>query len=162
MQLLEIIQALKMLLALGFTLYLIPEDIRCHRIKNRNLIIGACTLLVITALEIVLHFITPTQEIYFVPNLFAALLLGGFLLIANLLSKNGVGMGDVKLVALLSAYFTPAVSFIGLLIAMLISAIYGIIMISAGKKTRKHAVAFVPFLALGYLISILLMFGGII
>ena len=90
----------------------------------------------------------------------AALAGGGFLFLVVLAYPRGMGMGDVKLVAMMGLYLgrslTPAV-----LIGFAAGALVGIgMMVRHGAAARKRAVPFGPFLALGGLIG--LWFGDAI
>jgi len=80
---------------------------------------------------------------------------GGFLLIAALAYPGGMGMGDVKLAAVLGLLLGQSVA-PAVLIALISGVVVGVVVIarkgaSAGRKT---AVPFGPFLALGALVSV--------
>jgi leader peptidase (prepilin peptidase)/N-methyltransferase len=80
---------------------------------------------------------------------------GGLLLIAALLYPSGMGMGDVKLAALMGLYLGAAVA-PALLIGFLSGSIVGVAMIvREGASARKKGVPFGPFLALGGLVGLL-------
>lgn len=81
---------------------------------------------------------------------------GGFLLVFALAYPRGMGMGDVKLAAVLGLFLGRSVA-VAILSGVLIGAIVGGVVIarvgvSAGRKT---AVPFGPFLALGGVIALL-------
>jgi leader peptidase (prepilin peptidase)/N-methyltransferase len=85
-----------------------------------------------------------------VERLIAGAAAGGFLLLAVLAYPRGMGMGDVKLAAVLGLFLGRAVA-PGLLIALVTGVVVGgVIMahvgVAAGRKTK---VPFGPFLALG-------------
>jgi leader peptidase (prepilin peptidase)/N-methyltransferase len=79
---------------------------------------------------------------------------GGFFLIAALLYPRGMGMGDVKLAAVLGLYLGRAVA-PAILIALVSGVFVGAaIMVRKGAvEGRKTAVPFGPFLALGGMIA---------
>ncbi len=80
---------------------------------------------------------------------------GGFLLVAALAYPGGMGMGDVKLAALLGLYLGDAVV-AALVAAVLTGALVGIaVLISQGSGARKRAIPFGPFLALGGIVGLL-------
>jgi leader peptidase (prepilin peptidase) / N-methyltransferase len=83
-------------------------------------------------------------------HLIAAALAGGFLLIALLAYPSGMGMGDVKLAAVLGLFLGREVA-PALLIGLLAGTFFGVaVMARKGvAKGRKTAVPFGPFLALG-------------
>ena len=65
------------------------------------------------------------------------------------LYPRGMGMGDVKLAAVMGLFLGRAVA-PALLIGFAAGAIYGVALIArAGPEARKQAVPFGPFLALG-------------
>jgi leader peptidase (prepilin peptidase)/N-methyltransferase len=79
----------------------------------------------------------------------AALAAGGFLFVVALLYPRGMGMGDVKLVAMMGIYLGRAIA-PALLIAFAVGAVAGVALIARhGSEARKRAVPFGPFLALG-------------
>ncbi len=83
------------------------------------------------------------------PHLIAGAAAGGGLLIVSLLYPRGMGMGDVKLAAVMGLFLGRAVA-PALLIGFLFGALYGMALIARhGSSARKQAVPFGPFLALG-------------
>lgn len=80
---------------------------------------------------------------------------GGGLMLVALAYPRGMGMGDVKLAALMGLYLGRAVA-PGLLIGFFAGAVVGVaLIIRHGSEARKRAVPFGPFLALGGLIALL-------
>ncbi len=85
----------------------------------------------------------------------AALAAGGGLLLAALVYPNGMGMGDVKLAALMGLYLGAAVA-PALLVGFLAGALVGVgLMLRHGAAARKQGVPFGPFLALGGFVGLL-------
>ena len=95
----------------------------------------------------------------FVPEqLLAGTAAGGFFLLAALAYPRGMGMGDVKLAAVMGLYLGRAVApaiFLGLIAGVLVGA--AIIARVGAAEGRKTAVPFGPFLALG---AIAALFAG--
>jgi len=88
-------------------------------------------------------------------RLLAAAIAGGVLLLISLLYPRGMGMGDVKLAAVMGLFLGRAVA-PALLVGFLVGALYGIALIAArGAEARKTAVPFGPFLALGGVVGLL-------
>jgi leader peptidase (prepilin peptidase) / N-methyltransferase len=80
---------------------------------------------------------------------------GGILFSAALLYPRGMGMGDVKLAALMGLYLGSAVA-PAMLVAIATGAVVGVqLMLTNGSGARKQAVPFGPFLALGGVIGLL-------
>ena len=81
---------------------------------------------------------------------------GGLLLLTALVYPKGMGMGDVKLAALMGLYLGSAVA-PALLIGFLVGALVGVgLILREGAAARKRGVPFGPFLALGGFIALLL------
>jgi leader peptidase (prepilin peptidase) / N-methyltransferase len=85
----------------------------------------------------------------------SALAAGGFLFTSALLYPRGMGMGDVKLAALMGLYLGSVVA-PAMLIALGAGAIVGVgLMLRHGSGARKRAVPFGPFLAIGGVVGLL-------
>lgn len=77
-----------------------------------------------------------------------------FLFVVVLAYPRGMGMGDVKLAAVMGLYLGRAVA-PALLIAFAAGALYGAVLIARhGSEARKRAVPFGPFLAFGGLVAL--------
>ena len=87
-------------------------------------------------------------------RLLAGLCAGGFLLAAALIRPDGMGLGDVKLAAVLGFYLGA-----GVIEAMVISfaagSVAGLVLIARnGWRARSRTIPFAPFLALGAVVTI--------
>lgn len=76
---------------------------------------------------------------------------GGSLLIVSIVSKGGMGGGDIKLNAAIGAFLGWKSALLTIFIGSLIGSIVGIIML---KKTGKRKIPFGPFLSIGALICL--------
>jgi len=81
-----------------------------------------------------------------------------FLLIIRWLYKalrhrEGMGLGDVKLLAMIAAFLGFWSSILALFIGVLIASVYGVILLLRGKAHRTTKLAFGSFLAIGGLIA---------
>jgi leader peptidase (prepilin peptidase)/N-methyltransferase len=91
-------------------------------------------------------------------NLIAGVAAGGFLLVAALAYPAGMGMGDVKLAAVMGLFLGRSVG-PALFIGFAAGALMGMAMIAVrGPAARKQGVPFAPFLALGGILG--LLFGS--
>ncbi len=80
---------------------------------------------------------------------------GGLLFLVALAYPRGMGLGDVKLVAVMGLFLGRTVA-AALLIALLVGSLVGIAMIlREGSSARKRAIPFGPFLALGGVVALL-------
>jgi leader peptidase (prepilin peptidase) / N-methyltransferase len=89
-------------------------------------------------------------------QLIAGAAAGGFLLVFALAYPRGMGMGDVKLAAVLGLFLGRSVA-VAILVGVLTGAVFGAaVMARVGvKQGRKTAVPFGPFLALGGIVGLL-------
>jgi leader peptidase (prepilin peptidase)/N-methyltransferase len=82
-------------------------------------------------------------------NVIAGAAAGGFLLVAAIAYPAGMGMGDVKLAAVMGLFLGRLVG-PALFIGFAAGALVGIALVAArGAAARKQGVPFAPFLALG-------------
>jgi leader peptidase (prepilin peptidase) / N-methyltransferase len=137
------------LLGLALVLLLVPItliDLDHRIIPNRLTLIGAIVAPVIVAL---------TDPGALPEHLIAGVAAGGFFLLALLAYPRGMGMGDVKLAAVLGLFLGrgigPAI-FVALLSGTLVGAI--VIARKGAREGRKTAVPFGPFLALGGIVAL--------
>ena len=66
--------------------------------------------------------------------------------------KEGMGQGDLELLAFIGAFIGPAGCGMTLFIASTVGALFGIFYIAIFKQNRTAVIAFGPFLALGAII----------
>jgi leader peptidase (prepilin peptidase)/N-methyltransferase len=137
------------LLGLALVLLLVPItliDLDHRIIPNKLTLLGAVVapaLLVLTAPDAIPE------------HLIAGAAAGGFFLLAALAYPRGMGMGDVKLAAVLGLFLGRAVApavFIALVAGTLIGA--AVIARKGAREGRKTAVPFGPFLALGGVVAL--------
>lgn len=79
---------------------------------------------------------------------------GGITLLVALVSRGGMGGGDVKLLAVLGFLTGWLDLLLIFILAVLIGAAAGIFLIVFRKKTGKTAIPFGPFIALSYIIVV--------
>jgi leader peptidase (prepilin peptidase) / N-methyltransferase len=85
----------------------------------------------------------------------AALAAGGLLFLAALAYPRGMGLGDVKLAAVMGFFLGRNVA-PALLVALVAGSVVGLALIAReGASARKKAIPFGPFLALGALVGLL-------
>jgi leader peptidase (prepilin peptidase)/N-methyltransferase len=87
-------------------------------------------------------------------RLMAALVAGGILFLIALAYPRGLGMGDVKLVAVMGLFLGSAVA-PAVLVGFATGAVAGAFLLARhGAAARKRAVPFGPFLAVGGLVGL--------
>ncbi len=136
-------------LGLAFVLLLVPVtliDLDHRIIPNRLMLVGA-----VAAPAILLA----TEPEALLEHAIAAVAAGGFLLLAAVAYPRGMGMGDVKLAAVLGLFLGRAVApalFVALVAGTLVGA--AVIARKGSAEGRKTAVPFGPFLALGGVVAV--------
>jgi leader peptidase (prepilin peptidase)/N-methyltransferase len=136
-------------LGLALVLLLVPItliDLDFQIIPNKLTLIGAIAAIVL---------VVATRSEHLAQHLIAGVAAGGFLLIAALMRPGGMGMGDVKLVAVLGLFLGRAVA-PAMLAAFLTGSLVGLCIIAAkgAKEGRKTKIPFGPWLALGGLVGL--------
>ncbi len=89
-----------------------------------------------------------------VPSLLAAAGTGAFFLLIAVLSRGGMGGGDIKLAAMMGAFLQwPAIA-VALLLAFTIGAAAGVLLMTTKKRSRKDSIPFGPSLAAGGVLAL--------
>jgi len=84
------------------------------------------------------------------------LISGGVFFLLYIVSKKGIGAGDVKFIAASGLYMGGTLIFAVVLISFIVVFIFMMVLIVARRKTRKDSIVFVPFYFLGILLVLLL------
>ena len=151
------IQLLSLFVLATLTMPLAVTDIKKHKLPNSLTSAGFIAGL---GVSIVLGI----KENSFSPLIYSlsvALLAGSAFLLLNLASRGGMGMGDVKLAVMLGALFAPfgwQVLVMGFIVAFVLGAIIGLILLASKKANRKTLIPFGPYLLVGAWVS--LFFGA--
>ena len=80
---------------------------------------------------------------------------GGIFLVIILVSGGGMGGGDMKLGAMLGAFLGWKLGLLALLLGVLAGGAVAVVLLLLGRKGRKDAIPFGPYLALGGAIALL-------
>ena len=78
---------------------------------------------------------------------------GGLFFLVAVLSRGGMGGGDIKLIAMIGAFLGWRAVLVTILLGAFSGAIVGVALILLKQKRRKDPVPFGPFLALGALLA---------
>ena len=132
-----------MLLYIAFSTILVSSafiDLELGIIPNKIIVFGPGS-------GALVHLLLGTGDVKTVLMGFAA---GGIPLLAIfLLSRGGMGAGDVKLASVIGVFIGLPLVFISLFISFLLGAAVGVFLLLLRIKGRKDAVPFGPFLACG-------------
>lgn len=131
-------------------------DLQCHKIPNQVLlfgIVGRILFLTLTLFFFREEFLL--QLLMSVAGGIASLLV---MLLLSIISKQGIGYGDVKLYACIGWYLGLLDTYYVLFYAVLIAALYAAYVLLAKKGTRKTRIPFGPFTYLGFALVYLFSF----
>lgn len=144
---------------IGFTINLIPFlfltsllliisfiDIDHYRIPNPLILIGL-------GAGILFQIFIPFQP--FINSLLGFVTGGGVLFLIALLSRGGMGGGDIKLGALIGLFLGWKWMLLSLFLSAFLASAAGVSLMIMRKKSRKDPIPFGPFLSLGVFISLL-------
>lgn len=79
---------------------------------------------------------------------------GGIFLLCYLISKGGIGAGDVKLMAVLGFYLGMNGVFTCSFLSIVCAAAYSILLLILRKVNLKEEIAFAPFVLVGVILTI--------
>lgn len=111
--------------------------------------------LIVTGLVSGLAFTLIDKNSSFLASLVGALLGSGILLLIAILSRGGMGGGDVKLMAVIGLFLGWRRVLVTLFIGFLSGGIISLFLLLTRKKGRKDAIPFGPFLSTAALVSAL-------
>jgi leader peptidase (prepilin peptidase)/N-methyltransferase len=80
---------------------------------------------------------------------------GGIFLVIILVSGGGMGGGDMKLGAMLGAFLGWKLGLLALMLGVLAGGAVAVVLLLLGRKGRKEAIPFGPYLALGGAVALL-------
>ena len=148
----EYIQASKLTFLIMLLAPIAYIDFKSHKIPNILVITGILARFVFYIIEmIVLN--KKMLDILF-SDIKGVLLGCGILLLGSLITKNGVGMGDVKMYAVIAMFMGYSGTILSLIISLFVCFIASIILLVTGKKTRKDTIPLAPFVYIGTFITI--------
>jgi len=152
----DIFKSFKTLTVISVSLIIAGIDYREKIIPNEAVVF----ILGISCIFILINVFTNTIEALaiFIDSAVAMIIGSGLFAISKAISKNGVGMGDIKLVGALGFYLRTY-TLMGVLIVSLVSiALYGLFKVFTKKATTKDEIPFAPFIAFGVTACMLLGF----
>jgi leader peptidase (prepilin peptidase)/N-methyltransferase len=146
--------ALLWLTLAAFGIPLVIIDITLHRLPDAL----TTSLLAISSLIIIGDAIIDSRYSRLLPSLIGGIGLCAFYLALAIISRGGMGMGDVKLAAALgviAGYFGARTILISTFSAFILGSIIGIALMLVGKAGRKTVIPFGPFMIVGEAISLI-------
>lgn len=151
----DIIGIIKMLVCLLGLLGAACFDYREHRIPNIFPLSIAIAAVLLLGLGVLAEQVGAIA--YITTGVVSSVVCGLILVVASVITKQGIGAGDIKLIcaiALIAGVYTVMGT---LFFGVLACSIYGIIALILKKKSVSSAVPFGPFLLLGYVLTLFLI-----
>jgi len=96
-----------------------------------------------------------TARVNWLESVVGIVVCGGIFLVIILVSRGGMGGGDMKLGAMLGAFLGWKLGLLALMLGVLAGGAVALCLLILGRKGRKEAIPFGPFLALGGAITML-------
>jgi len=129
-------------------------DINTKRIPNGLILIMLAGWL-LTTIPMV-FFDTENGIRMLIDSIYGLLLGGGLFLLVYLLSRKGLGGGDVKFMSAAGLYLGLSGTIPAILLGTTIAALTGLILILLKRITRKDTIPLAPFLFIGIIITVFL------
>lgn len=127
-------------------------DLKSYIIPNQIIIIG----LIARAIILIFEFRFANKELLnaIIEQLISAAVLTAGGVICSLVLKNGFGMGDVKLFAIIGLFFGATGSITIAFLSLLTSFFVALFLLIVKKKKKKDVVPFAPCVLLGSWVAI--------
>ena len=133
-------------------------DLKLHRLPD---ILTGSLFLLVASVELI-HAVAYQDYARLFPSLLGATLFSAFYLAIMIISRGGMGMGDVKLSAslgLISGYCGLHTALISCFAAFGLGSVVGIVLMVFGKAGSKTAIPFGPFMIVGQALSLLYFYS---
>jgi len=136
------------LLFVSLLIIITVSDLAYQLIPNK-------VLLPFMLLFLVLRFFYPYGETSYWEHLIG--MASGFLffLILAVISRGGVGGGDIKLFAVIGLFLPPVLLVLTIFFSSAFGALFGVVQLIRRRASRGSMIAFGPFIALGAVVSYL-------
>lgn len=138
---------------LGVGGWLLVIDVRTHRLPNRIVLPTLAALLVLVIIEALLT----GQVRSLIGAALGMLILGGFYAALRLVSREGMGGGDVKLAAVIGivlGWHGWQALAVGAASAFMLGALYALVLMALRRADRSTRIAFGPWMIVGAVLGI--------
>lgn len=150
----DITVILRIVSALYFVSLCAVTDIKEHRIPNiLTALLASCEIIML-----LIDWIAgkPEALAYTFSAVFSCLVTVLLLSVASFLSKGGLGLGDIKLLAALSLFGSVYLIGSAVIISMLCCSAAGVILLVIKKRSVKDGLPYGPFLLIGLVAAVLM------
>lgn len=148
------LKVIRYLLLLALLYPIAIQDAKEKIIPNRWLIYILISRGILFVAEIICFPDLWIENIKF--TLLGGMVSGMIFFMAYVISRHAIGMGDVKLFAVIGMCLGFKTTYLVMVVSLILSALYGGGMVLMKKKSMKDEIAFGPFSAVGTLIVLLI------
>lgn len=150
----DAIYVIKRIAVLGLLWPCAVADYREFRIPNKLILLALAAWVVVTVPECIL---AGSSCIYILINEGIATV-GAVVIcvICMLVSRGGLGMGDLKLMATMALFMGISGICYALIFSVFVAFVVSVILLITKKKNRKDVIPFAPFILAGTIISLIL------
>jgi leader peptidase (prepilin peptidase)/N-methyltransferase len=151
----DLIAVLVHIALVGIGAWLLIIDARTHRLPNRIVLPTLGGLLVLVGVEALITGDTA----HLVGSLLGMLLLAGFYAVMRMVSRQGIGGGDVKLAAVIGlvlGWHGWQALAIGAASAFVLGALYALVLMALRRADRRTRIAFGPWMIVGAVLGIVI------
>lgn len=124
-----------------------------HKKIIPNMLVIAMFVSWFLLLILVIIFESSLTQLFLIDSALGASFGGGLFLIVYIVSKKGLGGGDVKFMAAAGLYLGLSGSLSAIFFGATIAALFSLVLILLKKITRKDALPLAPFLFIGIMIT---------
>ena len=150
----DLTQQLKLLSIMLIILPNAAVDFRIHKMPNVFMIAGLVLRLLLFAVEYFLKSSTFLNTV--IDSLLGGVIIGVFFFLLLIIFKNSIGMGDVKLFALMGLFQGLWGAVNSIFFSLIVTFFLSIYLLITKKKKKKDTISFGPEIYLGTLIGICL------
>ena len=150
----SLVHSVSLIILLSALLGISRIDKRHQIIPNMILLI----LLMIRVLTISLEIFVDKADmmVIFLTSLLGAVYGSVVFLLIRLFSKDSIGMGDIKLFAVIGLYIGSSAILPALFLTSVFALVYGVVMIAKKAISKKDTMSFGPFIAAGTIVTMIL------
>lgn len=150
----EVVFTMKRLLVIGLLWPIAVSDYREFRIPNNLILLGLVFRAVLLLPEGIIYGKAMLQTL--AGDAIAAVAMIVLCLVCMLLSQGSMGMGDLKLLAVMGLFLGVEGILYALFFSMFAAFVIAVVLLLTKKKERKDAIPFAPFILAGTIASLIL------
>lgn len=148
---LDVVSQVKLLSLVMIMLPIAAIDLRVQKVPNKLLIAALTIRLIIYIVEFIIS--VPAAFNTLKDNLLGTVVIGAFFLILLLVFKNSIGMGDIKLFAVMGLYQGLWGAINSVFFSLMVSFVLSVVLLITKKKGRKDTISFGPSIFIGTVIG---------